>query len=424
MRNRVYDSGLGRFTSVDPLNVLGGDVDLYTFAENAPVEYVDPTGMAPFPSLTTPAPAFPSSLLGLGEKAGMGYALSTSVASNGLVKAFSGGPAALGLGLANTAGLNYAKDYYGWTEANSSFKNQALDLSITGLGFVPQTALPLASFYAGTFVGAQIRKIPDVDTRYQMTFTFFFPGWSQPDDQLSDAAKQRLQNGFTNPYKKNVSVPTSHDPNEITGPAAYGSQGFIPANDSLPYRIDFTNQATATAPAQTVVVTQQLSTNLDLSTFQLGDIGFGSTVISVPAGQTSYSTRVTLPSAAPAGTGPDGLYVDISASLNMQTGLVTWTFTSIDPTTLDVPMNPLEGFLPPDENEPEGEGYVSYTVSPKSSVTTGAVINAQATVVFDQMRRSPLHRSQIRSTRPFPRVRSMSCQRPPAGRLHRFVVRI
>ena len=142
MRNRVYDSGLGRFTSVDPLNVLGGDVDLYTFAENAPVEYVDPTGMAPFPSLTTPAPAFPSSLLGLGEKAGMGYALSTSVASNGLVKAFSGGPAALGLGLANTAGLNYAKDYYGWTEANSSFKNQALDLSITGLGFVPQTALP------------------------------------------------------------------------------------------------------------------------------------------------------------------------------------------------------------------------------------------------------------------------------------------
>ena len=245
-------------------------------------------------------------------------------------------------------------------------------------------------------MGAQIRKIPDVDTRYQMTFTFFFPGWSQPDDQLSDAAKQRLQNGFTNPYKKNVSVPTSHDPNEITGPAAYGSQGFIPANDSLPYRIDFTNQATATAPAQTVVVTQQLSTNLDLSTFQLGDIGFGSTVISVPAGQTSYSTRVTLPSAAPAGTGPDGLYVDISASLNMQTGLVTWTFTSIDPTTLDVPMNPLEGFLPPDENEPEGEGYVSYTVSPRSSVTTGAVINAQATVVFDQ--NAPINTAQITNT--------------------------
>ena len=55
--------------------------------------------------------------------------------------------------------------------------------------------------------------------------------------------------------------------------------------------------------------------------------------------------------------GPDGLFFDVSAELNLQTDLVIWTFTSLDPTTLDIPMNAYEGFLPPDQNEPEGEGF-------------------------------------------------------------------
>lgn len=175
---------------------------------------------------------------------------------------------------------------------------------------------------------------------------------------------------------------TAHDPNEITGPTGFGSQGFLPATSTLPYRVDFTNEANATAPADVVTVTQQLDPSLDLSTFQFGDIGFGNTILQVPAGLTSYSTTVNLPSTAP-GAGPDGLEVQINASLNQSTGLVTWTFTGLDPTTQDIPINPLEGFLPPDVTAPEGEGFVSYTIQPKSTVTASTAINAQATVVFD-----------------------------------------
>ncbi|MGO9921995.1 MAG: carboxypeptidase regulatory-like domain-containing protein [Isosphaeraceae bacterium] len=174
----------------------------------------------------------------------------------------------------------------------------------------------------------------------------------------------------------------ARDPNNITGPAGFGTQGFIQPIGPLLYTIDFTNESSASAPAATVAVTEHLSSNLNLSTFQLGQIGFGSTVVQVPAGLTSYSTEVTLPSTAN-GAGPDGLIIDISAALNPATGLVTWTFTSLDPTTLDVPINPLEGFLPPDDSEGDGEGFVSYTIQPKSGPTTGTVINAQATVVFD-----------------------------------------
>ena len=72
-----------------------------------------------------------------------------------------------------------------------------------------------------------------------------------------------------------------------------------------------------------------------------------------------------------------------SAAFDEQTGVVTWTFTSIDPTTLDVPAgNPEEGFLPPDNTSDAGVGFVTYIVAPKSTDTTATVIDAKATVTF------------------------------------------
>ena len=173
-----------------------------------------------------------------------------------------------------------------------------------------------------------------------------------------------------------VETVTSHDPNDIEGPQGFGSQGFVQPGDIFPYLIEFTNDPTATARAQTVTITEQLSVNLDWNTFRLGDIGFGSTVIQVPQGLTTYSTQLDE-------TATLGVLVDVTAGINLKTGLVTWTFTSLDATTLDVPANPLAGFLPPDQNPPEGEGFVSYTVQLGANDTTGTIVNAKATVVFD-----------------------------------------
>jgi streptogramin lyase len=153
--------------------------------------------------------------------------------------------------------------------------------------------------------------------------------------------------------------------------------------------VNFQNEPTATAPAQTVTVTDQLDPNLDWTTFQIGDLGFGNTTVSVPAGRTSFHSRVDA-------TATLGVYVDINASLNLQTGLVTWTFTSLDPTTLDLPMDPLAGFLPPDKNPPLGEGFVTYIVRPKPALVTGTKINAQATVVFDT--NPPINTAQLFNT--------------------------
>src|SRR5262249_26423401 len=54
----------------------------------------------------------------------------------------------------------------------------------------------------------------------------------------------------------------SEDPNDKIGPGGFGPQAFVSPSTLLPYRIDFENQATATAPAQTVTVTDQLDPNL------------------------------------------------------------------------------------------------------------------------------------------------------------------
>jgi hypothetical protein len=172
---------------------------------------------------------------------------------------------------------------------------------------------------------------------------------------------------------------TPNDPNNLIGPAGFGDAHFVTPQTLLPYTVEFENDPKrATAPAQDVSVTQTLDPNLDWSTFQLGDIHFGSETVSVPAGLQAYETQVNYQN-------QDGspLRVDISAGLNLQTGVVTWTFHSVDPATGLLPQGVFDGFLPVDDATGRGEGSVNYLISPKADLTTGMSFQAQASVVFD-----------------------------------------
>ncbi len=75
--------------------------------------------------------------------------------------------------------------------------------------------------------------------------------------------------------------------------------------------------------------------------------------------------------------------MDVAADFNTLTGRLTWTFTSIDPSTGNVPIAILGGFLPPNVTDPQSAAVVSYTIQPKATLLTGATINAKATVIFD-----------------------------------------
>ena len=85
-----------------------------------------------------------------------------------------------------------------------------------------------------------------------------------------------------------------HDPNSKTGPLGFGSQGFVAPGGVFPYRIDFENAPTATAPAQRVDITDQLSPDLNWSTVELTEVGFGSTLIAIPANSQHFQTVVAI----------------------------------------------------------------------------------------------------------------------------------
>ncbi|CAN5487985.1 hypothetical protein BH11PLA2_BH11PLA2_46570 [soil metagenome] len=171
---------------------------------------------------------------------------------------------------------------------------------------------------------------------------------------------------------------TANDPNEIIGANGFGAVRFVTPNRSFDYRVNFENLATATASAQEIFVTIPLDADIDFSTVQLGDFGFGSVLVNVPTGLQSYSTRV---SATNADSSP--LFVDINGTVNIVTGTVLWTFRSVDPNTGLLPNGVFEGLLPPEDGTGRGDGFVSFSGRPRAGLPTNRTIDEQASIIFD-----------------------------------------
>jgi hypothetical protein len=110
--------------------------------------------------------------------------------------------------------------------------------------------------------------------------------------------------------------------------------------DPIEYVIQFENLAAATAPAETVVVTDVLDDDLDPSTLQI--------VTTSHPGTESNPNRFSF---------------DVSGNV------ATFRWTGID--------------LPPNVESPEGEGYVMFTIEPRPGLASGTEIRNSASIVFD-----------------------------------------
>jgi hypothetical protein len=166
----------------------------------------------------------------------------------------------------------------------------------------------------------------------------------------------------------------SVDPNDKLTVGA-GTAAYVRPGDRITYTVLFENQPTASLPAQMVTIADSLDANLDWSTFELGAIGFNSTTVAVPAGVQSFTGTAAV------ATDPNP--VGITASLNPTNGVITWVLQSVDPVTGGLVADPLAGFLPPDNAQHAGEGYVTYTVRSRGGLPTGTGIRNQANIVFD-----------------------------------------
>jgi parallel beta-helix repeat protein len=167
------------------------------------------------------------------------------------------------------------------------------------------------------------------------------------------------------------------DPNDKVGPAGYGPQAFVGNQQPLPYTINFENVPTATAWAQRIVITDELESDLDWRTFRLREIGFGNYRIPVPENRASFRTRL------PLGEDLGNLTAEVSAGIDIATGKVTWTLTALDPRTGEQPTGALQGLLPPNDENGMGQGFVTYTIQPRSDRPTGTALTNNATIIFD-----------------------------------------
>jgi PKD repeat protein len=132
-------------------------------------------------------------------------------------------------------------------------------------------------------------------------------------------------------------VVNSIDPNEIlVQPPGCGVQRAVDGTTRLKYTIYFENQPSATADAIYVMVVDTLDGNFDWGTLQLGP------------------------------TSADSV---LSFSFDSYTGEMIWFFDSL--------------MLQPNANPPAGEGYVSYSVLPKSGLSVGTTLSSRSHVRFD-----------------------------------------
>ncbi|MDW8029965.1 MAG: hypothetical protein RMK94_16420, partial [Armatimonadota bacterium] len=169
----------------------------------------------------------------------------------------------------------------------------------------------------------------------------------------------------------------SWDPNMKIG--VVGREGYIQAGEPLPYQVLFENivppPPMLPAPAQEVFITDVLDEDIDLSSFVFTGAGFGDRVLTVPPNTKVLSLDVDLGEV-------DGqrLVVQIRGHLDEATRTVRVSFRGIDPTTGE--LHPT-GFLPVNENPPEGEGFVAFEVRMKEDIQSGTEIRNKASIVFD-----------------------------------------
>ena len=194
----------------------------------------------------------------------------------------------------------------------------------------------------------------------------------QLDDMLKELDKELNQKDVK---EKTTNSVTSLDPNEITGPAGQGFNRYVNNVDRHRFVISFENVDSAKASAQIVIVRDTLDkTKYNLSTFEFGGISIGKKYFRLPKARKQFVIERSVPGSP--------VKVRMNGSIDTTTGVIEWQFTSIDSITNNFPV--FDGFLPPNVTKPDGEGSVSFSVNPISSLTDGTVFRNKASIIFDR----------------------------------------
>jgi uncharacterized repeat protein (TIGR01451 family) len=201
------------------------------------------------------------------------------------------------------------------------------------------------------------------------------PGPGQPIPDPPDG-------GLNHPAARHSSQAVlSSDPNEKVGPVGKGTQRTVEIEDTLTYTIYFENKKEATAPAQEVFIVDRLDPSLDWSTFRFLDAAFDDSIVPAGDDKLQYHTRTTIPDWR-TGVSKEW-WLDITGEIDPVTGVVRWTFRTLDPETGELPEDALAGFLPPEDGTGRGQGHVTFAVRPRADTPKGTRTGSSASIIFD-----------------------------------------
>ena len=363
MRARFFTGDLGAFLSEDPIGYDGGGTNLRLYVGNSPALFVDPSG------LRTRVTIYVWRGGGVGHSA-------IEVGGEYLSKypSVDVGP------LSGSVPSHYANKS---EEAVQPSRTVPFDVTDAAGARMRQEILNLKNRGADF----ELLTCNCVDDVQRVLEAGGFPHKSlftpeQLDKALPDyinlANKQILD-------EERSQVVLPHDPNDKIAPAGVGPTHALAVADRLEYMIRFENDPkTATAPVQELVVVDYLDANLDWTSVRFGTLSYGDRLITIQPEAVDFSVRDLPPTNSISITGKTkgAMAVDVSASLNPQTGRLEWRARAIDTKTGLLPEDALAGFLP-QANGAGRNGYVTFSVKPKVTTPLGTVITNIASIVFD-----------------------------------------
>lgn len=172
---------------------------------------------------------------------------------------------------------------------------------------------------------------------------------------------------------------TSFDPNEMYGYLSDAGSKFIAESvRNVNYRIEFENDTTfATASAHVVEVKDTLDGKLfDLTTFAPTGIKIGDKSMTLDGSPNFVKTIDMRPAI--------NTIAQVEGKYDQTKGIATWTFTSLDPMTMEPTDDVMQGFLPVNYDGKSGIGEVSYDISLRENLPDGTEIPNRAGIVFDK----------------------------------------
>ena len=381
VRARNYDPATGRWISMDPIGINGGE-NLYEYCYSNPISLIDICGNKFYDPLRYNSP-----VEYLGDSVTIASALvgqAKSTMQQGVKLSKKGQ-----IDMRTTAGNTLKKtEIYGNTVDTVTITSEILEAAngnrsnMSDLQAI-STGMALGVNYL--LDGVENLHNAARDIVYNATLDTI-EWWNSVKDAytaVKTALKQTFNSNLT-PSDDQLNNANSsgnsgsYDPNDMIGPKGYGKNKSVGAGSLMTYTVMCENDPEfATAPVRWLRINSVLDEDFDLDYFSIDAFYLAGNYVKLDGGLESYNQRRVMTV-----NGID-VTLDFAINLNKETRELKIEVMAMDTATDFMLQDPTIGFLYPNDETGIGDGYFVYTLKAKDDLAHGTTITNKADIYFD-----------------------------------------